>query len=276
VSGSAAIATIPTEYLHTKYAFLKNPALWVERALQWEDRVGGPLDTWQIAALNTNTDSLWNCTRQAGKSETAAAKAIHVSQFYPHSLILLVSASLRQSGELFRKVQDHYDACEGRLELVEDNKLSCSFVNGSRIVSLPGEEKTIRGFSKPRLIIEDEAARVDDAMYAALRPMLAISRSRGYGQILLMSTPFGKRGHFFEAWEKGGSAWQRTMIPWQDCPRITPEFIAAERASLGDWWVSQEYECQFVQTVDQVFSYDLIVDALVEDIPPLFVNGRPA
>ncbi len=251
----------------------KDPALWAEQSLHWEDRIGGPLDQWQIDALRSTNDSLWNCTRQAGKSTVAAAKGLHVATFIPDSLVLLVSPSQRQSSELFRKVQDHYEVQENRLPLVEDNKLSCEFTNGSRIVSLPGEEKTIRGFSKPRLIIEDEASRVSDELFAAVTPMLAVS-SRG--QIILMSTPFGKRGHFFDMWTNGGETWSRTEIPWWEIPRITPEFIEKERLRLGDWWIAQEYCCEFVQTVDQVFSYDLIMDALTDDIPPLYLGGNPA
>ena len=61
---------------------------------------------------------------------------------------------------------------------------------------LPGQEKTIRGFSGVTLIIEDEASRVDDTLYRAVRPMLAVSG----GRLILMSTPYGQTGHFFEEW----------------------------------------------------------------------------
>jgi hypothetical protein len=138
--------------------------------------------------------------------------------------------------------------------------------NHSRIVSLPGTEQTIRGFSGASLIIEDESARVDDALYYAVRPMLAVSG----GQLILMSTPFGKRGHFFKEWTDGGDAWERVEIPASWCTRITREFLQEERRALGDWWYRQEYECQFVETVDQVFSYEDVHAALSDEITPLF------
>jgi hypothetical protein len=68
--------------------------------------------------------------------------------------------------------------------------------SGSRIVSLPGTEGTIRGYSAVSLLIGDEAARVSDALYYAVRPMLAVSQ----GRLLALSTPFGKRGWFCEEW----------------------------------------------------------------------------
>src|SRR3954452_12711715 len=185
------------------------PDPWQERVLSWE---GNKL--------------LLNCSRQSGKSTIAAIRALHRALYVPRSLVLLVSRSLRQSAELFKKVQDFLGRLPVRPQLDEDNKLSLQLANGSRIVSLPGSEETIRGFSGAALIIEDEAARVSDALYLAVRPMLAVSR----GRLILMSTPWGKRGHFHEAWENGGPSWERVKITAAQCPRISPEFLAEERA----------------------------------------------
>ena len=227
-------------------------------------------DPWQAQALRwSGKRLLLNCSRQSGKSTTAAILALHKALFYPGSLILLVSPSLRQSGELFRKVQDALNRLDERPQLTEDNRLSLAIRNRSRIVSLPGTEATVRGYSGADLIVEDEAARVPDELYFAVRPMLAVSG----GRLILMSTPFGKRGHFFETWESGGNTWERILIPAQDCPRITPEFLEEERAALGDWWYKQEYQCKFVETVDQVFTYDTVQAAITDKVEPLFGGG---
>lgn len=82
-----------------------------------------------------------------------------------------------------------------------DNPISLVLPNRSRIVGLPGTEATVRGFSAVSLLLIDGAARVEDAMYKALRPILAV----GLGDLWLMSTPWGKRGFFYEAWEHSGS-----------------------------------------------------------------------
>ncbi|MGD0006170.1 MAG: terminase family protein [Anaerolineaceae bacterium] len=231
-------------------------------------------DPWQTRALRWSGKRLLeNCARQGGKSTTAAILALHQALYYPDSLVLLVSPSLRQSSELFRKVSDFTDRLEHKPELPEDNKLSCEFSNGSRIVSLPSSEATVRGYSGARLIIEDEAARVPDELYFAVRPMLAVSG----GRLILMSTPFGKRGHFFQEWTKGGPDWQRIESPVTENPRISAQFLAEERASMGDWWFNQEYLCQFVETSDTLFSYDSIMGALDKAVQPLFhVEGTEA
>lgn len=226
-----------------------NPDLWQEQALRWSGK-----------------RLLLNCCRQSGKSTTASILGLHRALFYPGSLVLLVSPSLRQSSELFRKVSDHLDRLDLPPRKVEDNRLSVTFANNSRIVSLPSTEQTIRGFSGAALIIEDEAARVPDELYIAVRPMLAVSG----GGLILLSTPFGKRGHFFKEYTEGGREWERIRIPATECPRITGEFLQEERASLGDWWYKQEYMCEFTETVDQVFTYDSIMDTITDEIKPLF------
>lgn len=250
--------------------YANHPAIWARHEIMGLGPVrDGSVDAWQEKVLESKQKyQILNCSRQSGKSTVAAALSLHTGIYHPGSLVLLVSPSQRQSGEIFRKVKDHIKALPYRLHLLEDNKLSCTLDNGSRIVSLPGEEGTIRGFSNAALIIEDEASRVEDSLYASIRPMLAVSK----GRLILMSTPHGKRGHFFEEWEKG-SNWNKVEIPWSTCPRITPEFIAEERTSLGEWWVRQEYECEFVQTVDQVFSYDLVMSAMDDNLSPLFSGG---
>lgn len=118
------------------------------------------------------------------------------------------------------------------------------------------------------LIIEDEAARGPDDLYRAVRPMLAVSG----GRLILMSTPFGKRGHFFEEWEQGGPGWDRVKITAHDCPRISPDFLEEKRRSLPDWFYRQEYLLSFEETVGAVFSYDDLEAAFTDEIKPLFLT----
>jgi hypothetical protein len=133
------------------------------------------------------------------------------------------------------------------------------------VVALPGDGATIRGFSAPSLIIEDEAAYVDDGLYRAVRPMLAVSG----GRLILLSTPNGRQGHFFESWV-GDEEWERIAVPATDCPRITPEFLKAERAALGNTWFRQEYEGHFAERIDAVFRMEDVARAVTDEVKPLF------
>jgi len=231
------------------------------------DRLGFTPDAWQRKCLrSTGQNILLNCSRQAGKSTTTAIIALHEAFYWPGSLILLVSPSLRQSRELFVKVCGFLRMLEPRPILEEDNRLSFTLSNESRVVSLPGSPETVRGFSAPRLVIEDEAAFVEDGVYGAVRPMLAVSG----GRLILMSTPYGKRGHFFEAWKDGEADWLRIEVTALQCPRISEAFLEKERREIGDLWFRQEFNCEFLETVDQVFRYDDIERAFSDDVEPLF------
>jgi hypothetical protein len=203
---------------------------------------GLPPDGWQRDfLLGSSRQVLLNCSRQSGKSTTVAALALHTALFNPDSLVLLLSPSLRQSAELFRKIMVFYKATKRPVAAVTKSRTQLELANQSRIVSLPGKEMTVRSFSGVRLLVIDEAARVPDDLYRSVRPMLAVSQ----GRLVCLSTPFGKRGFFFHEWTSDDPSWQRIRITWNDCPRITGEFIEQETRSMGESWVRQEYQCSF-------------------------------
>jgi hypothetical protein len=230
-------------------------------------RAGIEPDAWQADILRTRAkQTIMLVTRQGGKSTISSIKALHKAEYQPGALTLLLAPSYRQSKELFRKVKDAYGALVAPSPLASESSLEMEFENGSRIVALPGKEETIRGFSGVSLLVVDEAARVPDALYQSIRPMLAVSG----GSIVLLSTPFGKRGFFHHEWAQGGGSWHRTRITAYDCPRIAREWLEQERKAIGELWFRQEYLCEFVETSDQVFSYEDIARALETDASPLF------
>jgi hypothetical protein len=226
-------------------------------------------DPWQRDLLRSSSDRvILNCSRQSGKSTMTAVITLHRALYHPGSLILCLAPALRQSQELFGKVLGFYRDLGRPVSPQAERKLSLELENGSRIVTLPGTEKTIRGFSGTALLVLDEAARVADELYFAVKPMLAVSG----GALMMMSTPYGKRGVFFEEWT-GAGGWERYEVPADKCPRITEEFLEEERASLPPWVYRQEYECSFEETEDQVFTTDLIDRAVTSEVKPLFAIG---
>src|SRR5262249_48660184 len=199
-------------------------------------------DPWQRDLLfSAAPQLLLNCCRGAGKSRVVSALALHTALFEPDSLVLLVSRSLRQSQELFRYVKQGYRALRQPRGALKQRPARWERVNGSRVVSLPGKEETIRSFQGVNLLILDEAARIPDDLYASVSPMTGVRR----GRTVCLSTPFGPRGFFWREWHNAAVDWVRIRIPWHECPRLTPAFIDNERRKFGDAWVRQEYECSF-------------------------------
>jgi Terminase large subunit, T4likevirus-type, N-terminal len=172
----------------------------------WQQAMGTDPDPWQERVLKSDDPRIClNCCRQAGKSSVVAVKALHVGLYQPKSLILLLSRSLRQSGELARKVFDAYESSGRKVPPETESKLALELSNGSRILALPGgDEAAIRGFSGVRCLIIDEAARCPDSLWVALRPMVAVSR----GSMMVLSTPFGRRGFFYRVWSQS-QHWRR-------------------------------------------------------------------
>jgi hypothetical protein len=236
-------------------AIALDPVLLAERA-------GIQPDPWQCQVLRSPAPRiLLNATRQGGKSTTVAALAVHTALYAPGSLTLLVSPSLRQSVELFKRCLTVYRALGRPVSAQAESALRLELDNGSRVISLPGTESTVRGYSRVSLLAIDEASRVADDLYASLRPMLAVSN----GRLVALSTPFGTRGWWYEAW-RGDEPWQRFEVPASECPRIAPEFLEEERRELGEWWFRQEYECVFLDAQSQAFSREDIDRAFDEEV----------
>jgi hypothetical protein len=230
-------------------------AYGADASLFARDRLNFAPDPWQEKMLrSTSRWIMLNCCRQSGKSTAAAIVGLHQAIYDP-GLVLLVSPSLRQSRELFSKVMGFLKGLEPVEALEEDNKSSCELRNGSRIVSLPGDPDTVRGFS----------AFCPDSMQTSLDPMLAVSG----GRLIEMSSPNGKRGHFFENWEHGEGV-ERIKIVGRECPRISAEFLEQQRKKLGPLLYSQEFEGAFIDPDSSAFSSDLIAAALVDAFDPPF------
>ena len=226
-------------------------------------RLGIEPDPKQIEVLRSASKrGILNCSRQWGKSTVAAAKAVHRAFTRKGSLVLVASPSKRQSAEFVRKAAGMVRSLGIQPRGDGDNENSLLLPNEARIVGLPGQEGTVRGFSAVSMLLVDEAARVDDAIYKALRPSLAV----GGGDLWLMSTPRGKQGFFWENWEFGGPGWHRVSVPATECERIPAAFLEEERGQMGAQWFQQEYMCEFVDGEAGVFSRDMVENALDDTV----------
>ena len=231
---------------------------------------GYELDRWQAAVLRRrHPQTILNCSRQAGKSLATALGAVHEALFYSPALVLLYAPTQRQSELLYAKVRAVLRALDDVPTYQEDTRTSLQLSNGSRVACLPGDEATTRGFSGVNLLVIDEASRCSDLLYAGVRPMLAVSA----GRIVLLSTPWGRRGFYWEVWSNGGPAWYRVQVTAAECPRITAEWLRIERDSLPERLYRQEYECSFEDIESQVFATELVTEAFTPNVKPLFPGG---
>jgi terminase large subunit-like protein len=242
-------------------AFALDPVLFC-RALGIEP------DDWQAELLRTRPGRLLIlASRQVGKSTIVAALVCWCIIYEPGSLIVMVSPSQRQSGEIFRTVKSFYGMLHNVPALIAESALRAEFANKSRVLALPGTPATIRGIAAADIIVLDEAARVDSEIIAAVRPMMA---TRPNAKIIALSTPAGKRGWFYEAWTKS-TDWKKIEIKATDCPRISPDFLAEELRELGPQKFRQEYGLEFLDDDAAVFPLAVIQAAFgSKDVVPLW------
>jgi hypothetical protein len=239
-----------------------------------EDRLGfTTLDPWQKRLLRSKkTQIAVNAARQTGKSTIVSLMCLHQALFFPRSLCLVVACAQKQAREVFSKTMNFLRQLEPVVELEEDNRLSCELAsNGSRIVTLAADSATVRGYSSVSLVVVDEASRVPEELFSGLRPARVVSR----GKIVLLSTPAGKRGSFWEAFEHGGEDWELVTVTAADCPRLSEDVLAQERKALGPLLYAQEFEGAWLDSGTAVFDSAMIDRAVSADVLPVFAVEEP-
>lgn len=142
-------------------------------------------------------------TRQGGKSFGTSLEAVLDCVEVPNTLWVFLSAGERQSKELVGKAAMHARAMGKAIEQIEgefngsdDTKykqLEIIFPNRSRIVGLPANPDTARGWSAHILLDEFALHRDSRAIWKALFPTV----TRGY-KIRIISTFRGKGNRFYE------------------------------------------------------------------------------
>jgi len=246
----------------------------------------------------SNKRVILNCSRQTGKSTTAALIAVHTAVLQPASTIVITAPTKQQIREFIRKVRDF--ACVASASSRGD-RFFVEFKNGSRIIGIAANEDNVRGFSAVTLLIIDEASRVKDEVYFALLPMLAVSN----GAMWLLSTPKGQRGFFHAEWADATNGtidgplpaaqrdrhcdppvvqelsapipfcasssednWVKIRVTAHDCERIEKKFLQLQKIRLGERRFAQEYECTFVDTKHNIFHPEATRNAFRDDIEP--------
>ena len=218
-------------------------------------------DKWQQEVIDHKGNITLRTGRQVGKSEVVSAKAVKFAIDNPGTSTMIIAASQRQSSLLFEKVRGTIDLMEVSGKKLYSEKPTLSKIllnNGSRIYSLPTGRTGhfIRGFTID-LLIADEAAYIPEAVWLAVTPMLAVSRkARGMGNLILLSTPFGKGGFFYNSFTD--TDYRSFHVSSEDCPRIPKDFLKKEKQRMTKAEYRQEYQGEFTDEWNQMFQTELI------------------
>lgn len=220
----------------------------------FEIAVGGSPLEWQRPYLWEDRATLVLKGRQVGASTSAGVVGCRYARMNAGSLVAIVSPSQKQSTEV--KERTRKSALALGLTLVRDSETELRFDNRSRVLSLPGTPKSVRGWSADLLVV-DEAAFLDPETFMAARATVAATG----GRVIVQSTPAGPFGHFYELWKEGvdyadamldGTSipdptvrWVRFRVSSEEAGNIDPAFLASEKATMSAEEYAQEYLGEF-------------------------------
>jgi hypothetical protein len=219
-------------------------------------------DPWQQEVLDYNGNVTIRSGRQVGKSEVIGAKGCKFALDNPGTTTLIIAASQRQSSLIFDKVRANIELRmqETKTDLYKEPPTLTKILltNGSKIYSLPAGRTGyfIRGFTID-LLIADEAAYIPEVVWNSVIPMIAVSRkAKNMGYIILLSTPFGKGGYFYNSFTD--KDFKQFHISSEDCIRIPEDFLKKEKQRMSKAEYLQEYKGEFTEEWSQLFPTDLI------------------
>jgi terminase large subunit-like protein len=175
----------------------------------------------QEAICRAEQDTLVLVCRQGGKSTAAGCAAAHRALYQPGSVIVIISHAQHQATEVRRKAEQFLRIAVPGLEPTSNTETRIELPNGSRVIALPADPATIRGYTA-HLLLFDEAARVPNELFAAAQPMLAATG----GRTIALTTPAGPRGLVLRRLD---GRKRRLEAHPRSCRRVQSDFSRAPR-----------------------------------------------
>ncbi len=208
-------------------------------------------------------------SRRIGMSAAAIIRAILEASGNPFRDIFLTSISMREAKELLRRAGqwiEIFSKFSGFFQRVRVLKTQIEFPNGARVLALPALAVRSRGGT----VILDEYAfqKYDQDVWDAIAPAADLDPDL---RIIIISTPFGARGLFYEIWEDPHGQfgdWSRHKVTIHDA--VAEGFnvdVDSLRSKYSDNSFAQEFECVFGTDEDQYFGHELLVTSQVAELP---------
>lgn len=219
---------------------------------------------------------LWS--RQTGKSFATAAEAVLHCQLHPGTLWVVLSAGERQAIEWMRKAKQWAEAVQLALAAYDETRPSgnalmtraeITFANKSRIVAIPANPDTARGYSANLILDEFAIHERPWDIWAAIYPSITNPLS-GEKLLRIVSTPKGMGNKFADLWHKNDAYSKHKVTILDAQAQGLPVDVETLRAGVDDpdiW--AQEYLCEFIDTSSVLLPYDLIAGCESAQSPTL-------
>lgn len=187
---------------------------------------------------DTSTFRIIMKARQLGLSWVIALEGLVYALVKPYQTILFVSSGEEAAKRILHYVYAFINGMPVKPKLSINSLTECRFANQSRVISLPNNPRTIRGFKADRVYCDEFAQLLNDnEILAAIQPSI----SRG-GTISILSTPRGRANRFWDVWDDPAYDYSHHLIPWQECPDpMYRKMIKKMQRTMLDLDFLQEY-----------------------------------
>jgi phage FluMu gp28-like protein len=248
-----------------------------------------PLLDYQREDVESDARLRWNCwARQTGKSFTKSLRRILRGLSRRRTQVFL-SAGERQCRELMQKAREHCQALKIATDYYDNRffkglsvkQLEIVLPGGVRIIGLPANPQTARGFTGDVLLDEFAMHAFDREIWAAIFP----TTLRGDGELDVASTPKGKSNVFYQLRENNRFSTSLVTLPDAISRGLDVDAEEMRRAMGDDTLYRQEFLCEFLDEATAFLTYDQIaacadptlvvhdsVDGLARESRELFIG----
>lgn len=243
-----------------------------------------PLLDYQREDVESESRFCWNCwSRQTGKSFTKSLRRILRGMKRRRTQIFL-SAGERQSRELMQKARQHCEALKIATDYYDNRyfrdmsikQLEIVLPGGVRVIGLPANPQTARGFTGD-VFLDEFAMHADDRdIWAAMFPTLL----RGDGELDVASTPKGKSNIFYQLQNNDMFSKSFITLPDAIAQGLDADADEIQRAMGDETLYRQEFLCDFLDESTAFLTYDQIAGCvdpslrLLESVDELSAESR--
>ncbi len=215
-------------------------------------------------------------------STTVGAFALWYAIFNSDKFIGIASNKASSAKDLLRRIKIMYEELPFYLKpgVIEYNKNSIEFENGSKIETAGTTEDTFRGRSIS-LCLLDETAFVSDSIarefYTSIYPAVSSSNE---AKIIIISTPNGVFNLFHEIYsgaEEGRNEYKCMKVTWDMIPGRDNKWKENQIKNMGNIQkFNQEFNVEFLGSNNTVVSSDAIgfINTTIDDNYHSDLGGR--
>jgi hypothetical protein len=246
---------------------------------------------YQVGMLDTiqhNRKSILLCGRQLGKTTTVGGYLLWLAMFTSDQTILIAAHKYSFVTEIMSRIKYAYEFVPDflRAGVIEYNKQSIAFDNGSRIIAQTTTQNTGKGFSVSTFFIDEMAAvnqNIQKEFWASVSPTLSTG-----GKVIISSTPLNNEDQFADIWNNanktvdefgntipnglGVNQFKAFKAIWNQHPERDEQWAHAERVNIGEERFLREHECEFI--IDSETLINPMVLNQLSGVEPSEVHGQ--